>query len=243
MKEPETHHLMSDHEEFSINVPYQVVESGERGVQKPLIIYLHGFGQTLESFKDDAGSLFWLEAYHLFIQAPYPLYDRSRRKKIRDWGRSWYLYDGDQEQFRKSLDHASHFVHRIIQKVADSVPATRVCLIGFSMGGYLAGYHAIRYPDHVNELIMYGARYKSEFLIGGYEKISHQSILGLHGNDDKNVEPGPQKEEMRRLRQHEIDAAFEDVNESHRFSKAGAGIMLDWLADKGYKCKPDNTFN
>lgn len=243
MKESEPHKLISGHEEFRLNVPYQVVESGERGVKKPLIIYLHGFGQTLESFKDDADHLFCLEAYHLFIQAPYPLYDRSRRKKIRDWGRSWYLYDGDQEQFRRSLDHASQFIRGIIQQVADSMPATRTCLIGFSMGGYLAGYHAIRYPDQVNELIMYGARYKSEFLIGGYEKISHQNILGLHGNDDKSVEPGPQKEEMKRLRQHGIDAVFKAVNESHRFSKAGAGKILDWLADRGYKCKPGKTFN
>lgn len=235
--------LQSGKAEFKLQVPYKVLETGKSNKQKPLIVYLHGYGQTIKTFREDCTELLNVEAFHLFIQAPYPLYDRSRNKKVSEWGRAWYLYDGDQVQFRTSLDHASRFIREIITRVVKVVNADRICLFGFSMGGYLAGYHAIHCSEQLNEVIIYGARFKSELLIGDYQKISHQNILALHGKDDKKVEPGPQQAEILALRRNGVKAAFMEINEAHAISESGIKKILDWLNNKGYTCMSNITFS
>ncbi|CAN5321060.1 alpha/beta fold hydrolase [soil metagenome] len=235
--------LQSGKADFKLQVPYQVLETGKAGKQKPLIVYLHGYGQTIKSFREDCTELLTAEAFHLFIQAPYPLYDQSRKKKVSEWGRAWYLFDGDQEQFRTSLDHASRFIREIITRVKEVVDASRICLIGFSMGGYLAGYHAIHCSEQVNEVIIYGARFKSELLIGDYQKISHQNILALHGKADKKVEPGPQQAEILTLRRNGVNATFMEIDEAHDISQSGIKKILEWLKNKGYTCMSNITFS
>ncbi|REL33024.1 hypothetical protein DYD21_12240 [Rhodohalobacter sp. SW132] len=234
MKESEAELLQSGKAGFKIQVPYQLLETGKKEAEKPLIVYLHGFGKNIKSFKTECIPMLGLSAYHLFIQGPYPLYDRKGQKKVEDWGRAWYMYDGEQEQFRVSLDHASRFIRQIIQRTTGAISSNRTCIIGFSMGGYLAGYHAIHNPEQVNELIMYGARFKSELLIGDYRKISHQNILALHGIDDNMVEPAPQRKEMEVLRSNGVDATFVEIEETHTFSNTGIERIIDWLSHRGY---------
>lgn len=226
--------LFSGKTDFKLQVPYQLYETGDKGIQKPILVYLHGFAQNITTFQKDTHPILSVNGYHLYIQAPYPIYDRKGKKKVSEWGRAWYLYDGDQDQFRSSLDHASRFIREIITRVTKIVNVSRTCIIGFSMGGYLAGYHAINTPEQVNELIIYGARFKSELLIGDYGKISHQNILALHGIDDKKVEPEPQMNEIRILREKGINARFAEIEESHTFSHSGIEIILEWLESKGY---------
>ncbi|WP_340103665.1 alpha/beta hydrolase [Rhodohalobacter sp. 8-1] len=238
MKNTDNEIIQSGKASFKIEVPYKLIESGTKQAPKPLIVYLHGFNQTEKSFRKDCRNLLKVHAYHLFIQAPYPIYDRSREKPVSEWGRSWYLYDGSQDQFLRSMDHASRFIGQIITKTIDATAATRTAILGYSMGGYLAGYHAIKWPEHVQDLIICSARYKSELLEGEYEKINHQSILALHGNADKKVESSPQRNEIEGLKQHGIDATFVALADTHKFSQAFIEKILDWLNDKGYTCDP-----
>ena len=226
--------IQSGKASFKIEVPYKLFDAGEWHAPKPLIVYLHGFNQNGKSFREDCRDLMNVHAYHLFIQAPYPIYDRRCEKPVAEWGRSWYLYDGNQEQFLLSLDHASRFIGQLIEKTTAAIGSTRTALIGYSMGGYLAGYHAIKRPEQVNDLIICSARYKSELLEGDHYKINHQSILALHGNADKKVESSPQRNEIEGLKQQGIDATFVALDDTHKFSRAFTEKILDWLDDKGY---------
>jgi len=234
--------LQSGKADFKLQVPYQVLETGEKDKPKPILVYLHGYGQTIKSFRKTCEPLLAVEAFHLFIQGPYPLFDRSRNIKVSDWGRAWYLYGGDQYQFRNSLDHASRFIREIITRLVKVVNANRLCLLGYSMGGYLAGYHSIESSQQVNDVIIYGSRYKSELLIGDYEKISHQNILALHGKDDKKVALKPQREEILTLKKNGIDASFIEMEETHAFSDSGIKKILEWLQNKGYTCTSNIAF-
>jgi predicted esterase len=226
--------IQSGKASFKMEVPYKLLETGGGKEAKPLIVYLHGFNQTEASFREDCRDLLNVHAYHLFIQAPYPIYDRSREKPVAEWGRSWYLYDGNQDQFLLSMNHASRFIGQLIDKTSDAIQSNRTALIGYSMGGYLAGYHAIRRPEQINDLIICSARYKSELLEGDFEKINHQSILALHGSADKTVKSGPQRNEIESLKQHGIDATFIGLEDTHKFSRAFTEKILDWLNDRGY---------
>lgn len=236
MDEMEYELIQSGKASFKIEVPYKLLETGARGVAKPLIIYLHGYNQTEKSFRKDCKELLKADAYHLFIQAPYPIYDRSRSKPVSEWGRAWYLYDGDHDQFIRSMDHASRFIGQLIEKTKKATGVTRTALVGYSMGGYLAGYHAIKRPEQLNELVICSARFKTELLKGDYEKIFHISVLALHGIADKKVESSPQKDEIEGLIEQGMDATFVAIDGTHKFSPIFTEKILDWFNIKGYKC-------
>lgn len=228
--------IQSGKASFKIEVPYQLLECGPKEKSKPLIVYLHGFNQNLKSFQTDCELLLTVHAHHLFIQAPYPVFSRKRDIPVSDWGRAWYLYDGSQVQFLKSMGDASRFINEIIERTISAVKPSRTVLLGYSMGGYLAGYHSIMHPNQIQDLIICGARYKSELLEDDYDKIVHQNILALHGNADKSVESAPQKKEIEGLKRKGIDATFVALDETHAFNRSFEEKILDWLNDKGYTC-------
>src|SRR5690625_1263051 len=83
--------LIRNTHRFKINISYELLETGRPGV-KPLIVYLHGYGQNAIRFKKKVSSLLDIEAWHLFLQGPYIIYDRKHAREVSEWGRAWYLY-------------------------------------------------------------------------------------------------------------------------------------------------------
>lgn len=225
--------LISGKTSFKIEVPYKLIETGEKG-PKPLILYLHGFNQNIAYFEKKVEKLKKLKAYHLFIQGPYPIFARSKDKNVSKWGRAWYLYDGNQEQFIKSLEVASEFIQEIVDSLNEVIQINRFCVFGYSMGGYLGGYFAFSRWRHVNDLIVVGGRIKTEVFEGRREQAKHVKILALHGKDDTSVYPDPQKECVNLLQKEGFDASFELVDTAHEISPVFIHKTYKWLQKKGY---------
>jgi len=234
MADPELDVLISGKTSFKIEVPYQLIESGPKAESKPMIVYLHGFGDNADSFRMDCEKLLDIPAYHLFIQAPYPLYDRSRKKDVSEWGRAWYLYDGNQSQFIKSLELASEFIQEVIDKLLNVIGVSRLCVLGYSMGGYLAGYFALTRWKHVNELIVVGARIKTEVLQDNWEHVRHLKVLALHGSGDEKVKPGPQQAEIAEMNKKGVHAELKLLDENHSFNQKYVIEAIAWLKKAGY---------
>lgn len=227
--------LISERIPFDIEVPYKLIESGQKGESKPLILYLHGFNDNLESFLKTCDLfLNQIEGYHLFVQAPYPLYDRSKKKKVHEWGRSWYLYDGEQEQFLQSMEKASDFIEKILGLVKEKISVERFCILGYSMGGYLAGYFAMTRYSLVDELIVAAARIKTEVLKSNWKAIEHLQVLAIHGEKDNLVDYKRQRTEIKRLSKKGITADFKLIDQKHIFNRAFIHEACDWLFKKGY---------
>lgn len=226
--------LVSGKTSFKVEVPYSLIETGEKG-EKPLIIYLHGFGENIDLFKKRCDSLLNLKAYHLFIQGPYPIYDRSRKKNVSEWGRAWYLYDGNQGQFIKSLELASEFIQGIIDKLLPVIQVNRIGVMGYSMGGYLAGYFALTRWKHVNDLAVTGARIKTEILNENFENIQHMNIAAFHGKNDDKVQSGPQANEIEMLKENGVKAELNLLNENHSFSEVYLNQIFKWFKRSGYE--------
>ena len=228
--------LISGKIPFCYDVPYRVIETGKKDKEKPLILYLHGFKDNIELFRDSCSQILdKIEAYHLFIQGPYPLYENRSKKKVKDWGASWYLYDGEQEQFLKSLEKTSGFIDNVIEGLKNSIDFSRFCLIGYSMGGYLAGYYALTRAEAVNELIVAGARIKTEIIEEKWELISHLNILALHGKRDKLVDYKPQRNEIKRLINQGVKADFKLIDQKHIFNDEFINLICDWLCKNNYR--------
>lgn len=226
--------LISGKTSFKVEVPYKLIETGAKG-KKPLIVYLHGYNQNIAYFEKKAESMLDLRAQHLFIQAPYPIYNTSRKVKVSQWGRAWYLYDGNQGQFIKSMEVASEFIQGIIDGLVDVIDISRLCVFGYSMGGYLGGYFALSRWKHVNELIVVGGRIKTEAFKDKLELAKHVSVLALHGKEDTSVYPEPQKESVNLLKEEGYDATFKLLDADHSLKKVFFKEVKSWLKNRGYE--------
>jgi predicted esterase len=225
--------LVSGKTSFKIEVPYKLIETGAKG-KKPLIVYLHGHNQNIAYFEKKADSMLNIEAYHLFIQGPYPIYNTSRKVNVSEWGRAWYLYDGNQGQFIKSMEVASEFIQEIIDGLIDMLEISRLCVFGYSMGGYLGGYFALSRWKHVNELIVIGGRIKTEIFEDKLELAKHVSVLALHGKEDTNVYPDPQKKCVNLLQSNGYDATFRLLDGGHALKNVFFEEAKNWLKERGY---------
>lgn len=219
---------------FKIEVPYKLIETGEKG-KKPLIVYLHGYNQNIKYFRRKVEELINFNAYHLFIQAPYPIYDREHKRKVPEWGRAWYLYDGDQQQFIKSLELASEFVQEVIDNILNHIEVSRLAMIGYSMGGYLAGYFALSRWKHVNELVVIGGRIKTEVFEQRSGNYDHMNVLALHGNKDDSVQSEPQKNSAEQLEKMGATVTFKELDEGHDLNGSYITETKEWMKDLGYK--------
>lgn len=226
--------IISGNATFNIEVPYKLIEVGESG-EKPLIVYLHGFNQNIKQFRELTKDLMEVEAYHLFVQGPYPIYDRSRKKKVEQWGRAWYLYDGEQAQFVRSLELASEFLQELIDNLLEHITPSRIAVVGYSMGGYLAGYFSLSRWKHVNELVVVGARIKTEVFEERQGSYDHLNVLALHGSRDKSVKSAPQKESCDQLAEWGADVTFRELEESHKLSDLFINEMKNWFSLRGYR--------
>jgi len=225
--------LVSGRASFQIEVPYKLIETGKKE-EKPLIIYLHGFNQNLKIAEEQFSLLKDLEAYHLYIQAPYPIYDRSRKKKLEDWGRAWYLYDGEADTFIESMEAASSFIQQILDRLTQNIDVNRVAVVGYSMGGYLAGYFAFTRWKHVIDVVVIGGRIKTEPFEDRFHHLKHLNILALHGKHDKRVEKSNQERSVEKLIDQGLNAEFRVIDGKHELTDTYIREAKHWLTDLGY---------
>jgi len=218
---------------FVINTHYQLFETGRSGVRKPLLVYLHGYKQNIPIFKKKTERLHALEAYHLYIKGPYPVPIPGR--KIEEWGAAWYLYDGDQHKFIRSLEQTSSLLQEIVTKIRNEYSVTYTAMIGYSMGGYQGGYFGIKRPDSLNDLIIISARIKDELIKNGAEAMKGLNIFAIHGEDDESVQMKPQKKSINNIRKMGINASFKVVKAAHHLTDKIMVSVSEYLKERGYK--------
>lgn len=227
---------MSARHAFRSEIAYHVVDSAPSSQRKkPLILHLHGFGQNRTRFEALCRPLLQLDAYHVHVDGLYPVYERSRPREVSEWGRAWYLYDGSKERLRSSLEVASEFLQELVEPLFRLLSPSGMCVNGYSMGGYLAGYFALTRWKHVTELVASGCRILHE-VVGeeGWESRAHLNILALHGADDSLVLPGPQQESIDVLRSSGLNATMRILPAGHEYSEAHAQASVHWMSSLGY---------
>ncbi len=212
---------------FELDVPYELIETGDKG-SKPLIVYLHGYKQNLRYFKKKCADMLSLNALHLFLQGPYPIYDEQQNRAADEWGRAWYLYDGRQEQFIRSMEKSSVFIERVIDEISKDRAINRRIILGYSMGGYLAGYFALSRPAVIDELVTIGARIKAEHFVKN--QYPNLNVLAVHGKNDKTVAADRQKKSCEQLREMGAKVSYRTIEAGHRLSVVYILEIKEWLS-------------
>src|SRR5699024_7795358 len=212
---------------FTQNIPFKFKTTGDNK-QKSLIVYLHGYKQNMNIFEKKISNLLELPADHVILQGPYPIYDERGKRKVKDWGRAWYLYDGGQEQFKRSMEKSAAFIDEAINKITDSVSDLSITIFGYSMGGYLAGYYALSRPKTVDNLIVTGGRIKTEWFSGkNYESLN---TLALHGLQDKSVQAGAAEKSVQAPQKMGASVTFRTLKAGHRLNETYTAEAKRWLS-------------
>jgi predicted esterase len=223
--------LVSGKTSFKIEVPYLLAETGPKG-PKPILVYLHGKGETIDAFQASTTGFHELNAYHLYIQGPYA--DKTVTKSRERIGYAWHLYNHKQGSLVKSLEYTAEFIQEVIDGVRPFLKITRLCLVGYSMGGSQAAYFAFTRWKHTNELIAIGARLDAGILNIGSSHVGHIGILGVHGEQDEVVEAPSQADAIQAMAAAGLDARLQTVPGGHNLSDDAIRASLAWLATRGY---------
>ncbi len=126
----------------------------------PLVLALHGWGMSERSFARWLAPAFEAPALSWWLpRGVLPCEVRSRRV-----GYGWYVFDGDQEALRASMDEARCYLAALVAIARRALRPSSITLLGFSQGAYLASYAALARPDLFDAVVCCCGRPKCEFV-------------------------------------------------------------------------------
>ena len=154
------------------------------GPNRPLAIALHGWGMSERSFTRwlrpgiDAQELSWWVPRGI-------LPGQVKSRKI---GYGWYVFDGDQDGLRASMDEARASIVQLVAAARRQLRPSRIALVGFSQGAYLCSYVALSRPDLFSHVVCCCGRPKAEF-IDDLDAARAVAVLVQTGARDESVPP------------------------------------------------------
>lgn len=201
-----------------------------------VLVALHGMGQSAAQFADEALAVAPPATTLLVPEGPYPF--EKRRPGAAgppERGNAWYVWTGDSAAFTESMEHVGRWLLRTLEVQLDAVPrwvaardgasrpgfaldAARVALLGYSQGGYLAGFVALRNPRSFRALVVAAGRLKDEVLADAAPAAAATGlrVLDVHGEHDEAVRPEPCRASAERLAALGVAVDFRTYPCGHR---------------------------
>lgn len=201
---------------FRLQVAYKCIETGGKGKEKPLLIYLHGFAQNrdwmMQRFQNDIKRI---DAYHLFLEGPFLLLETYLKTQKKFY--SWYLFNGDKDEYVSSVEYVSEYLQEVLDQFQIQLQPSEIHIVGYSMGAYLAGYFALTRPTLINKCVMINGRLKTEW-VKSWEYLSEVCFLAIHGAKDEEVAPEKQNEHIQILNENGGRGTFVEVEGDHKIN-------------------------
>lgn len=219
---------------FTREVSYSLALPAEPiAARPPVLIVLHGFGEDGERMLARFTSLTASGLAVLAPDAPYPVEMRPQKPgESARIGHAWYQFTGDQQAFVASCATASEHVSRVLDDAAarHGLDASRVVLLGYSQGGYLAGLWALTDPRRFAGLVAVSCRIKTEVLTPDALRAANGlKVLAIHGRSDPQVRLEPQQAAIDVLREHGFDARLHVYEGGHGLRREVAATAGDFV--------------
>jgi predicted esterase len=179
----------------------------------PLVLALHGWGMNERSFERwlgpgmDRGTASWW-----IPRGVLPLEVKSR--KI---GYAWYVFDGEQDALRASMDEACAYVWSLAEVARRALRPPAVVLLGFSQGAYLGSYAALQRPDLFDGFVCCCGRPKAEF-VRDLDAARGVRVLVQTGARDESVAPELVETGVAPLRAAGLDVDARSYDAAHRLT-------------------------
>ena len=202
--------------------------ASESNTRLPLLVALHGIGQSARAFAEEWSEVCDARRFVLFPDGPLPF--EVQEKNGRRQGQAWYIYTGDQAEFLRSADRTATYLNGVIQQVVREYPidTERIALLGYSQGGYMAGLMALKEPKKWSTLVCIAARLKSELV--PETNSDRIPVLSLHGKHDRLIDPGYAENHASLLRARGWVVDFRTYDVGHRITDDMRRDAALWLA-------------
>lgn len=213
---------------LSFDVPYTLLTPTGHAPDT-LVLALHGMGQSPHTMQTMLAPVLDLPCGFLFPLAPWPYEIRKPERTV--IGHAWYMFNGDQVSLRAWMDIAATHLLGVLDEIALSWKPRKTILIGFSQGGYLAGYLGPQNPGRFAAAACIGGRIKHEFLGDCPGVARAMPLLQLHGGRDAAVKPEAAREAVEKTRALGFSAVtyYEDPAAGHEISAPMAQHLGTWL--------------
>ncbi len=164
----------------------------------PLLIVLHGNGDTAENFYNTALDLLSTPTRVVLLKAPIP-YGR---------GSSW---PGDAKGFK----HYGEAVKLAVEAIELKFPTSgKPILFGFSGGGMMAYYQALKYGDLYAAIVAVSGMMSTD-LLSNEQFQTGAPVYAYHGKSDSVVSIGGGKTAVELLKQQNIAVEFIQFDGDH----------------------------
>ncbi len=195
----------------------------------PLVTALHGMGMNAEEFAELLAPLTELPIILFVPEGVHPFEIRAGgQMRI---GRAWYLYTGDEAEFVQSMKASGRHLRTLVDRVIAEVqvdPDRRV-LLGFSQGGYCAGYLGIQHAARLAGLVVMCARVKDEVLEKELTRAGDLSVLLVHGRKDRAVPFKAAKQSEAALQAAGLDVELRSYDCGHHVTAEQIRDVKAWL--------------
>ncbi|MGE4602690.1 MAG: prolyl oligopeptidase family serine peptidase [Planctomycetota bacterium] len=223
--------IQLNHRKFEDDVAWRWIPP--EGKPTSCLVALHGMGQDGSGLARLLQHLTERGVALLTPDGPYR-HEVRERGTIRE-GHSWYIYTGDQQRFLDSMQKSEKDLLGLVEKVLDSngIDGSRTILLGFSQGGYMAGFIACRHPERFANCIIASARLKHEFLEDELSSGKLPALLLLHDENDPLTQPDPVRESLRILSQSGADVTLDWHSDGHQLGEGSITSIERWLESRG----------
>ena len=180
----------------NLSFNYIVKYSGKanRNDELPMLIALHGNGDSMSNFYDTALDKFSVPVRIILIKAPI--------------GSSWPWSAADFKHYGKAINEA-------IILLSEEYPTLgKPLLLGFSGGGMMAYYQALKHGDTYSYIFPISGQFSNALLMNNVFKPG-ASVFAYHGTKDRVLSISGGIAAVNLLRNHAIDVNFTSFDGGH----------------------------
>lgn len=160
------------------------------GVRPPLLVCLHGQGQSGERQQRWMGPAVPAHFAAIFPDGFLPFEIRRPGKPARV-GYGWYLYDADRDSFLESLREAVGRLWALIDQAVERLGADpqRIWLAGFSQGAYLTHTAALHGGARVQGWVGQAGGFRADYAPVPAPRLADTPVLIQNGSEDPAFTP------------------------------------------------------
>lgn len=153
------------------------------------VIWLHGLGADGHDFEPVVEMLKLTHIRFILPHAPYKKITMNNGYEMRAWYDLYGLASGT-PQDAVGIQATQLEIHTLIAHViALGIPANRIALAGFSQGGAIALYTALRYPETLAGVLALSTYLPLHETLASEKTLANQltPIFMAHGSDDEVI--------------------------------------------------------
>lgn len=208
---------------IELTVEYVVARPHGTREQPPLLLVLHGWGQTCQSILRRFRALRERGILLVAPQAPHPLYVKMEPKKV---GFSWLTqYERDRAvvEFRR-------YMKRLLEQLRtdEQFDASRVYIAGYSQGVSMAYRLAVSDVVTPAGLIACNGDLPPD-VVPNLPEVRKFPVLLVHGESDPLVPVAKCEEALQTLSQHGFDVDRWTHSGAHEIPREAAAHIGDWI--------------